>query len=211
MRENWLIALVGARVKLIPYRRVHVPKYHRWMKDTDLLSQTGSEPLSLDEEYHMQQTWRDSEDKCTFIILDKAVLDGGANEIDAMVGDTNLFLRRDNDDGENLAEVEIMIAEKAARGRRLGWEAVAMMMRYGREELGVGLFEAKVKDGNEPSHAMFAKLGFVKEGRSEVFQEVTYRMRVGEEEGEPRRDFLWEQTKGRAVETYVHQDGVEEV
>ncbi len=92
-----------------------------------------------------------------------------------MVGDTNLFLGRDDNDDDDVAEVEIMIAEKSARRRGLGWEAVCAMLRYGAEELSVRTFEAKVKVDNGPSHGMFAKLGFVEVGRSEVFKEVSYR------------------------------------
>ncbi len=144
------------------------------MKNPELLELTGSEPLTLEQEFHMQQTWRESEDKCTFIILDRvAYEDGGEDEVRSMVGDTNLFLR-----GEGsllVAEVEVMVAEPEARRRRIGWESTCLMLRYGAEELGVEAFEAKVKEDNVPSHAMFDKLGFVVAERSPVFKEVTYR------------------------------------
>lgn len=46
-----------------------------------------------------------------------------------MIGDTNLFF---NDLQEpNIAEIEIMIANEAYRGKRRGWESVILMMNYG--------------------------------------------------------------------------------
>ena len=71
MKTNWLTKLVGSKVILIPYREAHVEKYHNWMKSAELLELTGSEPLSLEQEYDMQKSWREDEDKCTFIILNK--------------------------------------------------------------------------------------------------------------------------------------------
>lgn len=48
---------------------------------------------------------------------------------DAMIGDTNLFL---NDPQEpQTAEVEIMIANIASRGKKRGWESVILMIQYG--------------------------------------------------------------------------------
>ncbi len=54
-------------------------RYHTWMKSPELLELTGSEPLSLEEEFAMQRTWRDSKDKCTFIVLDKGGQISSAN------------------------------------------------------------------------------------------------------------------------------------
>ena len=69
---------------LVPYSAHHVPKYHEWMKDPvgavssryryeshdqqEIQLATASEPLTLDQEYAMQQSWRADADKLTFII-----------------------------------------------------------------------------------------------------------------------------------------------
>nr|DAD20289.1 TPA_asm: hypothetical protein HUJ06_021752 [Nelumbo nucifera] len=50
-------SLVGEKVILVPYMSEHVPKYHEWMQDPALLQATGSEPLTLDQEYEMQLSW----------------------------------------------------------------------------------------------------------------------------------------------------------
>lgn len=46
-----------------------------------------------------------------------------------MIGDTNIFLQTDSE--EICGEIEIMIAEKSARGKGFGKEAVLLMLRYG--------------------------------------------------------------------------------
>jgi len=48
-----------------------------------------------------------------------------------MIGDTNLFFFR-SEDCVQLAEAEIMIAEESARRKRRGWEAMLLMLRYGK-------------------------------------------------------------------------------
>jgi hypothetical protein len=63
--------VVGDRCILVPYCKHHVAKYHLWMQNSDLLKQTSSEPLTLAEELAMQTSWRNDDDKLTFIILDK--------------------------------------------------------------------------------------------------------------------------------------------
>ena len=62
----------------------------------------------------MQVTWRDSSDKCTFIVVDKSLLESYAfderDEIASMVGDTNLFISTEGDEKVKLL-VRLMINE----------------------------------------------------------------------------------------------------
>ena len=122
MKQNYEICLVSSKVVLVPYRPEHVPKYHEWMKDPHLLEATGSEPLSYEEECEMQESWRDDDSKCTFIVhqrhpsneekcdtpgssvantRESEEADSDANfqgsfdvkdHLDEMIGDVNLFL-----------------------------------------------------------------------------------------------------------------------
>ena len=63
MLHNWKVQICGPKVILVPYTHKHVLKYHAWMQNENLQHLTGSEPLSLEEEYDMQKTWRESPDK----------------------------------------------------------------------------------------------------------------------------------------------------
>ena len=49
----------------------------------------------------------------------------------AMVGDVNLFLSIDDETGSKSAEIEVMVAEPAARRSGIATEAVQLMMGYG--------------------------------------------------------------------------------
>ncbi|XP_012057236.1 PREDICTED: N-acetyltransferase 9-like protein [Atta cephalotes] len=171
MRKNMNTRISGTNIILVPYQEKHVIKYHEWMKNPILQYLTSSEPLTLEEEFKMQKRWLEDEDKCTFIILDKHVYLTTKNEIDAMVGDTNLFLH--DSQGLCVAEIEIMIAEEVNRSKRRGWESIILMLLYGAETLNVNKFCAKIKLDNAVSIRMFEKLGFREEERSEVFREVT--------------------------------------
>ncbi|XP_066471805.1 alpha/beta-tubulin-N-acetyltransferase 9 isoform X2 [Tiliqua scincoides] len=189
MRINQNTILQGKRVALVPYTSAHVPRYHEWMKSEELQHLTASEPLSLEQEHEMQRSWREDADKCTFIVLDaEKWLKQKATEEDCMVGDVNLFLT----DPENptLGEIEVMIAEASYRGRGFGKEATLLMLSYGMTQLGLTTFEAKIGLENEASISMFKKLHFKEVGISSVFQEVTLRMIVDEQE----RQWLLEQT-----------------
>ncbi|XP_058417522.1 alpha/beta-tubulin-N-acetyltransferase 9 isoform X3 [Diceros bicornis minor] len=160
------------------------------MKSEELQRLTASEPLTLEQEYAMQHSWREDADKCTFIVLDaeKWQAQTGTTEESCMVGDVNLFLTDPGD--PSLGEIEVMIAEPSCRGKGFGTEAVLMMLSYGVTRLGLTKFEAKIGQGNEPSIRMFQKLHFEQLAVSTVFQEVTFRLMMSE----PERQWLLQQT-----------------
>ncbi|XP_067132104.1 N-acetyltransferase 9-like protein [Centruroides vittatus] len=170
MKINQNTKIVGDKIVLVPYKEQHVPKYHSWMQDTELRELTASEPLSLEQEYEMCKSWREDDDKCTFIVLDKEEYEATSDEIESMIGDVNLFLTVDD---KSEAEVEIMIAESSKRGQGRGKEALLFMMRYGIEELKITSYIAKIKMKNLISIQIFEKIGFNKISESDFFQEVT--------------------------------------
>ncbi|KAL6287230.1 hypothetical protein ACE6H2_011620 [Prunus campanulata] len=179
-QEKERVSLEGGRVILVPYMKEHVPKYHEWMQDPALLQATGSEPLTLDQEYQMQLTWTQDPNKQTFIVLDKQLVVGefnhGQPHVEAMVGDVNLYMN-DLDDPQ-MAEIEIMIAEPKSRGKGLGKESALMMMAFAVENLGIHIFRAKIGELNGASLSLFRKLGFEETSYSEIFKEVTLELSV---------------------------------
>lgn len=62
MRHDDNFCVVGTKVVLVPYRQSHVPKYHQWMGDEEILRLTGSDRLTLEEEFQMQRSWADDTD-----------------------------------------------------------------------------------------------------------------------------------------------------
>ncbi|QRV76153.1 GNAT family acetyltransferase [Ceratobasidium sp. AG-Ba] len=185
MRLNENTAIVGQKVVLVPYRAEHVPKYHEWMTDPELLELTASEPLTLEEEMDMQRKWREDADKLTFIILART---RSADSPEAMrefpmVGDVNLFLKdTEAEDGtvKKEAEVEIMIAEREYRRKGLAQETLGLFLNYvTQESLGLALspYQLVVRIGtsNAPSRALFERLGFIVSKEVAVFDEVEMR------------------------------------
>ncbi|KAI9913607.1 hypothetical protein PsorP6_005150 [Peronosclerospora sorghi] len=163
MKENEGVAIVGHQVTLVPYEKEHVPKYHNWMKDPWLQDLTASEPLTIEEEFAMQESWRHDRKKCTFIVL--ATADGdrkpttsyvSESAIDRMAGDVNLFFN-DYDD-PHASEIEIMIAEPKYRRKGFAKEAVQLMMAYATSTLNATRFFCKISETNTASLQLFDKL-----------------------------------------------------
>lgn len=129
----------------------------------------------------MYQSWTEDSHKCTFIVLDRAKyeslpesLTNQQRELEAMVGDVNFYLL-DSEEGSAVAEIEIMIAEIAARGRGFGKEASLVMMKFGHEMVQIARFEAKIKMCNLKSQRLFTGyFGFAECSRSTAFEEITF-------------------------------------
>lgn len=182
MRENWDTVLLGwqGSVVLVPYRQRYVSRYHSWMQDDELLEQTASERLSLEEERANCDSWRDDERKLTFIILARADCDASFPE-SAMAGDVNVFFH--HDDG---AEVEVMIAEAKYRRRGFGSEAVRLALGYACKVRQPRRFYAKIGAANVASQKLFESLGFSRVAFVEAFQEHEFEA--------PRHEFELEAT-----------------
>ena len=212
MKLNYETCLVGSKATLVPYRPEHVERYHEWMKDPDLLEATGSEPLSIEEEYEMQISWRDDPTKCTFIVHTSEHCNNNEQDaeeeeqfsisknINAMVGDVNLFLSDfDDDDDDNFeeeeedgnnnnndddddqkkeeririqAEIDIMIAEKKFKRKGIGRSAVCSMILYGSQELDIYRFFCKINEDNIASIKLFESIGFVQCSYAACFKQV---------------------------------------
>ncbi|ROT43233.1 hypothetical protein SODALDRAFT_305158 [Sodiomyces alkalinus F11] len=175
MKVNEHTAILTPRVVLVPYEARHVAKYHRWMSDTEIQAATASEPLSLEEEYENQESWRQAQDKLTFIlcrpVTQRGAIDGRvtAGEVDgeeAMLGDVNFFLypydgdedgdeERKEEQGQRqrqrdlIGEVDVMVAEGEWRGKGVGFAAVTALMNYLYRHLD-GILEEHVR-GNGPA------------------------------------------------------------
>ncbi|KAJ5731235.1 uncharacterized protein N7483_005743 [Penicillium malachiteum] len=145
MLLNAETALSTSKVLLVPYSSWHVPRYHEWMQDEEIQEATASEPLTLEEEYSMQRSWRQDADKLTFIacrpISQDQTKESGFQvtpedeAAERMVGDINLFLRVDDgDEGDEIpqlvGELELMIAEKINQRKGFGKASLLAFMRY---------------------------------------------------------------------------------
>uniref|UniRef100_A0AC35U1G0 N-acetyltransferase domain-containing protein n=1 Tax=Rhabditophanes sp. KR3021 TaxID=114890 RepID=A0AC35U1G0_9BILA len=150
--------IIGEKVVLVPYVSKHVECYNNWMQDADLREQTDSELLTLDEEYENCKSWRESNDKITFILL--------AADLNEMIGDINGFVHEDG------IELSVMIANKSYRGKGCAKEAINLLMKYCQIMLNQSRFFAIINNDNVSSIQLFEKIGFGITSIMEVFKQT---------------------------------------
>ncbi|KKP01386.1 hypothetical protein THAR02_06501 [Trichoderma harzianum] len=161
---------------------------------------TASEPMTLEEEYENQESWRTSHDKLTFIVCEplsgatsnendeaRRIMAQVDDSPDKMKGDINffLYLADEDDDDDEVAEpresstirltgeVDVMIANTQHRGKGVGEAAeYARGEKLDVEKVQLVGLMAKIKQENTGSRALFKKLGFTQEGEANYFGEV---------------------------------------
>ncbi|KAI0011073.1 acetyltransferase domain-containing protein [Xylariaceae sp. FL0662B] len=157
MRLNENIAISTQDILLVPYDAHHVPRYHEWMQDPAIREATASDPLSLDEEFENQGSWRSASDKLTFIVcsplsttdagsgpgaLDGAadgdgdgersvvVVEAGVHDAPSrMLGDVNLFLTlwEEDEDAAACCDAEVDIMIVEPENRGRGLGKAAVL------------------------------------------------------------------------------------
>ncbi|KAI5779472.1 GNAT domain-containing protein [Geopyxis carbonaria] len=185
MLLNQKTALLSSQVLLIPYENHHVPIYHSWMEDEELLNATASQRLTLEEEYAMQKSWRFDPDKLTFIgclppsVPATKILAQDHDASNYLFGDVNLFLDGEIDPctgKESIwGEVEIMVAVKAMQGKGLGratlllflWyvlsnQSLVISARAATKDARLEFLRVKIHKDNGRSIRLFESVGFEK-------------------------------------------------
>lgn len=177
LNADTMISIRDRPTILVPYTPKHVPKYHTWMQDPQILHFTASEPQTLLEEQENQKSWREDNHKLTFIVLD------GSRGPHFMAGDVNLYIIDAESENENtdvtVAEIEVMVAEVTSRRKGLAKDALMSMMAYAAEFLHVQVFIAKILEGNNASIRLFENaLNFVKYRYVKAFGEIHLKRKV---------------------------------
>jgi RimJ/RimL family protein N-acetyltransferase len=151
----------------------------------EIQTATASEPLSLDQEYAMQSSWRADHDKLTFIAclpIKESIREAKAGTVDAparMIGDVNLFLSEADEDPEGcIGELELMIAPTTMRRQGYGRATILAFLHYiqthiqeilteykksrSREKMSLLQLKVKIGSKNDKSIQLFESIGFVK-------------------------------------------------
>lgn len=123
---------------------------HTLTPSQEIQKATASEPLTLEEEYSMQRSWREDADKLTFIVCThpgeqfynditqkpqtQFMSPGEQDAPESMIGDVNLFLY---DDDEEEDDEQTNVAEAPKRTRTVIGELEIMIARHDQRGKGI--------------------------------------------------------------------------
>ncbi|MBS7529642.1 GNAT family N-acetyltransferase [Hazenella sp. IB182353] len=143
-------------IQLRKWKEADIPIYHSWRNDPEI---TQSTHPTLDV-YRYEETKKfydevicASNSKCYMI---EHIPDQKPIGVTSLIH-IDLYNRQ--------AECIIDIGEKAYWGRRYGQEALAILLRYGFNELGLHRISLKVFESNSRAIHLYKRIGFVEEGK----------------------------------------------
>jgi len=147
--------LTGERVRLASPEPEHARVLASWLNDPEVWIPFGMDlPTSVELERRWIAEQVGMKDEVNLLVLEKV-----SGRPLGLVGLRNI-------DGVNgSARLAVLIGESGERGSGLGTEAVSLMLAYGFDYLGLRRVNLAVLEGNEPALRMYARLGFVEEGR----------------------------------------------
>ena len=102
------VYLTDSRIHLIPFYPQFIEKYAEWMKDPQILIETGSDEMTIGEIQEIQEKYATNKNEHCFIIYYdpdnkfsfediRSDLVERDNLVNFVVGDINLFTTRDNE------------------------------------------------------------------------------------------------------------------
>ncbi|MHC4913868.1 MAG: GNAT family N-acetyltransferase [Planctomycetota bacterium] len=152
--------LTGERVRLAPPEPGHAEVLARWLNDPEVWVPFGMDrPASVEGERQWIASLPSRTGEMALLVFEK--------DSDRPVGLVGL---RNIDGANGTARLAVLIGERADRGDGLGTEAVTLILRHSFDYLGLRRVNLSVLEGNEAALALYAKLGFVEEGRERAAQ-----------------------------------------
>lgn len=148
--------LTGERVELRRHRREHYPLYQRWYGDRGVWHLTSwmaapMEPTAVNRLF----------DERELSLSDDSFAIHPRGERDP-VGIVSLM---NISESNASADLSVIVGPEEARHRGYGTEAIALILEYGFERLGLHRVGLSVFEFNETAIAAYERLGFRKEGR----------------------------------------------
>jgi len=140
--------LQTAETQLVPYAAEHDAQTIAWLNDTQMQRDFGlSRPITLES----HRIW---------LAANSDTLIWAITGADEHLG--NLLLQPAP--SRRSAYLQIYLGNPAARGRGVGWQALALVLDFGFSKLGLHRIWLHTLPENRAAAALYAKAGFVREG-----------------------------------------------
>ncbi|MBL8421272.1 MAG: GNAT family N-acetyltransferase [Dechloromonas sp.] len=168
----------GQLTYLVPFLEEHLehPCYIEWLRDVEVVKYIGREEYLLPIHYetvrdYVRDLWNDP--TCAFFAVYRA-------DQERFVGTAKVSFGGEAGLRVRIADLGIMIGDKASWGGGFASDVIATMARYALDVLGARKLSAGAVDANAAVIQAFKKSGFVEEGRlrQKVFVGGEYRDHV---------------------------------